>query len=664
MNRFEIRGARWLRALGAGVFLLMLAACGGGGGGAPATDPQARTTVGAAGGEVASRDGSLKLSIPAGALAAATEITVTELSAANVPAHMGPLGAARVYRLEPAGLQFAQPATASVTLPAGNTLAALVLDSNGRGEALGDSTLRFGASSRVLTGRVAHFSHLAVVPIQSATLEIAVDDRSLLVGDHLRANVTLGKGAGDSFRVHAPGEITLGANFSLITGSSASIAQAIFDGANEIFAEGQSRELVSAFTARCQAPGNATIGLRLLVVDALAVRMRAAYGAGSLDGVARVLEVLTDVVCDPAGTSFGSIRVGIFSMPFGTAPDGIAAVPGAFTNLPDTGAPRLGISTALGYVLIDPLTGLVDLNLTQGGPIVALGANLLGAVAVSANPRGASAHAALLGFGLQAYNLLGWNPSAGEFGLNQLFGQYGALDAQHVGGDTAAPVLILSAPSRGIGFIKQGDSGYFSSDTVFIENAQLGGAPRSAAQPFGSADARVLAAVVPTGAGEPRNEVVSLTPGVSALVKLFVLQGTPAYAVRCLQYGVLPTLLVGQALCGVTQGDALHIFKLDKNNPAALPVVQKIDSPGALGLEASLSSKGLPRMVVANYAANTLLVVDFAADGSVAAQRSEPVDAACKKPAHAVPFVHAGKDYVAGTCNESNHYFVRELVSF
>ena len=67
---------------------------------------------------------------------------------------------------------------------------------------------------------------------------------------------------------------------------------------------------------------------------------------------------------------------------------------------------------------------------------------------------------------------------------------------------------------------------------------------------------------------------------------------------------------------------------------------------------------------MANYAANTLMVVDFAGDGSVAAQRSEPVDAACKKPPHAVPFVHAGKDYVAGTCNESNHYFVRELISF
>jgi hypothetical protein len=145
-----------------------------------------------------------------------------------------------------------------------------------------------------------------------------------------------------------------------------------------------------------------------------------------------------------------------------------------------------------------------------------------------------------------------------------------------------------------------------------------------------------------------------------------VLQGTPAYAVRCLQYGALPVMLATLqqlAGCAVTQGDAVHLFTLDKSNPSAVPVVQKIDSPGALGLEWGVRANGLPRAVVANYTANNLTVVDVAADGSVSS-RTEPVDSACKNPPHAAPFAHQGKDYVAVTCNTSHNYMLRELFSF
>lgn len=670
MNPHSTRFTTFFTRLCCGLCLLWLLSACNDSDGTAAADPQAKQTVGAAGGELLSPDGSLKLTIPAGALAADTEISMVEVSAANVPAHMQPLGAQRVYRLQPAGLQFAQPVSLSVTLPAGNTIAALVLDSNGQGEAVGDSTLSFGASSRVLSGRVAHFSHLAVVPIQSATLDIAVDDRSVRVGDLLRANVKLNKGAGDSFRAFAPGEIRLGKNFTLVAGSSFPVEASAVSGPNEIFAEGQSRELVSAFTARCDAPGNAVISFRLLLADALALRMRAAYGAASLDGAVRVLEVVTDVVCDPAGSQFDAIRIGIFSMPFGTGPDGISAVRGAFTNLPDTGAPRLGISTALGYVLIDPLTGLVDLNLTEGSLSGSLGRNLLGALAVSANPRGPSANAALVGFGLSNYSALNWDPTAGAFGLRLLYPD-GVLDAQHVGGDTEAPRLILSSPTRGISFVGPNPNGFFVAEPfqsgTLITPTQLGGQPRSAAQPFGSADPLIVAAVVPIGGGAQRNEVIALTPGGLALGKLLELAGTPAYALRCLQYGALPTMLVTLqqlAVCGVTQGDAVHLFTVDKTNPTAVPVVQKIDSPGALGLEWSIRANGLPSAVVANYAANNFTYVDVAADGSTTT-RTEPAPADCKKPAHAVQFAHGDRDYVAFTCNESNHYgVVRRTFSF
>ncbi len=70
-----------------------------------AVDNSAAATIGPAGGEIQSKDGALNLSIPAGALAADTEIRVTlELASEGGPG----------YDLAPSGLEFAVPVTATL----------------------------------------------------------------------------------------------------------------------------------------------------------------------------------------------------------------------------------------------------------------------------------------------------------------------------------------------------------------------------------------------------------------------------------------------------------------------------------------------------------------------------------------------------------------------
>ena len=98
--------------------LTVLAACGGGRATGPSpsrepahtavgtpTGPLVSQTIGAGGGTLASADGALTVTIPAGALASDQTIGVQAISAQSP----GATGAA--YRLTPEGLTFAQPVT-------------------------------------------------------------------------------------------------------------------------------------------------------------------------------------------------------------------------------------------------------------------------------------------------------------------------------------------------------------------------------------------------------------------------------------------------------------------------------------------------------------------------------------------------------------------------
>ncbi len=73
-------------------------------------------TLGAAGGTLTSSDGSLSLTLPAGALSSDTVITITEIPTEELPGVFGELVVEKAFNVEPVGLDFATDVEISLTL--------------------------------------------------------------------------------------------------------------------------------------------------------------------------------------------------------------------------------------------------------------------------------------------------------------------------------------------------------------------------------------------------------------------------------------------------------------------------------------------------------------------------------------------------------------------
>ncbi len=155
------------------VFVLVAASCGGGGGdaGGPGagSDSQADSAesvfVGAAGGEVASPDGRFTLSIPAGALVEGVEISIGVASEDEWPEDVVGIEPRAVYRLEPDGLEFAEPALFQLTVPVVTTdkgvapPVVVVRSGDGEFEVVElEVVIDFDTGTAVVAGAVEHFS--------------------------------------------------------------------------------------------------------------------------------------------------------------------------------------------------------------------------------------------------------------------------------------------------------------------------------------------------------------------------------------------------------------------------------------------------------------------------------------------------------------------------
>lgn len=115
-------------------------------------------TIDASGGTVVADYGRLTLTIPAGALAAATHITVTAIEN-NAP---GGIGAA--YRFEPTGTTFAQPVTVTLKPFAGEaeevaTMAGAFQTSDGRWKVVSDAS--YDSTSGTYSFTTTHFTDYA-----------------------------------------------------------------------------------------------------------------------------------------------------------------------------------------------------------------------------------------------------------------------------------------------------------------------------------------------------------------------------------------------------------------------------------------------------------------------------------------------------------------------
>ncbi|MFO1217187.1 MAG: hypothetical protein U1E89_02270 [Burkholderiaceae bacterium] len=151
----------------------------------PAGDPEglpAFATIGAAGGTLTSSDERLTVTIPAGALAADTEVGIQPIT----PTAPGALGMA--YRLTPEGTKFAQPVT--LTFKASASEAAATLGSSWRvathdaasGHWLADAGVQ-DAAQRTLSVTTTHFSdwsYLAGMQLQPAEATVEVNQQQKL----------------------------------------------------------------------------------------------------------------------------------------------------------------------------------------------------------------------------------------------------------------------------------------------------------------------------------------------------------------------------------------------------------------------------------------------------------------------------------------------------
>ncbi len=169
MQRLRLAGLLVIVA----VVLLLFAGCGGGGGSSILQLPTTLLkSIGATGGviEVAAATGSaMKLTVPAGSLAANTDITVTALKVTDLPA--APVAANQIIQaitFGPAGTNFAAGTPASLTVPlpaakaAGTKLPLLLWDAgNAVWTIVGDAIVDAGGATATVS--IDHFSTYALV---------------------------------------------------------------------------------------------------------------------------------------------------------------------------------------------------------------------------------------------------------------------------------------------------------------------------------------------------------------------------------------------------------------------------------------------------------------------------------------------------------------------
>jgi hypothetical protein len=149
--------------------LVITASCGGGDDDSPGA-VSAATPIGPAGGSVSSSDGMFVLDVPAGALDDTVDITITKTGESEWDDELAEAEPRNVYRMEPSGLEFASPATATITTTIeedGDGVTApgyLLFDDEGF-SVLGDISTSIDLDSSMVTSTfdVPHFSDLTEV---------------------------------------------------------------------------------------------------------------------------------------------------------------------------------------------------------------------------------------------------------------------------------------------------------------------------------------------------------------------------------------------------------------------------------------------------------------------------------------------------------------------
>jgi len=158
-------------------------------------------TIGPEGGEITSADGKLTLTFPPGALSEDTEITIRRIDPEDLPPEFSGLGPEFAYLLEPDGIEFAVPVTATLMLDEEpvqddgsleTDLVVLITSSNGQLEVLDNLTQEVNGDTIITTtsGELSHFSPLVTQDSLVTGVINGVPD-SLPVGGSFNAVATV-----------------------------------------------------------------------------------------------------------------------------------------------------------------------------------------------------------------------------------------------------------------------------------------------------------------------------------------------------------------------------------------------------------------------------------------------------------------------------------------
>lgn len=624
--------------------------------------PTARAEIGVGGGSLSSPDGSLSLTIPAGALAEPTEISIAEVPPDKVPEHLRAIEPDRVYKLGPDGQQFLQPVAVTLSLAGGNELAVLLTDSNGVTELAAEQKVRLGDSERLLSGQLRHFSYTAARTVGGFTVEVSVNTRRVKVGGTVAA--TASATGPVPVRAYCYVDPLEGNSFDLDGVDS-------FMGVAECERNTSNTPRSEVHLWTCFEPGSETLSVGYTVTVTAALRR---FLPNLPEGETSIF-VEIDVVCEDEPEQ--GIPEGTTPLPFGmTAPDylwlfsgpwasifaaGGGAGEGGGAGVPGSG-PYAAIAGQNGMVVMDLSTRLSALNMTFQSPIGGLGSSLLGVQPISRPNPGPDSPAAVAGvsaaFGQSG--IRNWSPGEQVWGFTQLLLDP-TLDAATSGGGLVADEMVITA--RGLTFVRyQEEPGLFGivspSSLLFSE---IGGSLRSAV-PEAGAGLPVLGLSAGTDGGTTSTLWAHLRQSGQQAVELATLPDPDARRLRCLPEEQTPAALDGRIpamVTGFTTGKAWY-FLYDPAQPAAAPQIQELDAgAGALGVQFGLRSSGDPWAVVSNFNAASMTIFLFDAQGQLTGSETLPLPEGCTRSGHAAPFSHDGKDYIAGTCYDNGSYFVQ-----
>ncbi|RYZ52049.1 MAG: hypothetical protein EOO14_17225 [Chitinophagaceae bacterium] len=179
--------------------------------GTPDGSASVKKNIGAAGGTLTSRDGRLKLTIPAGALATAQEVSIQAISNHN------PLAVEKAYRIEPHGVEFAKPVSlvfsyadddVANTLP--EALGIAYQDGQGIWQAQRSATVDKG--TKTVTVTTTHFSDWTLFEkfyLLTSAKSLAVSgsaDLEVVTTDDLLAPLTQGQQKPMGKKITLPGK--------------------------------------------------------------------------------------------------------------------------------------------------------------------------------------------------------------------------------------------------------------------------------------------------------------------------------------------------------------------------------------------------------------------------------------------------------------------------